>query len=481
MTSITDKLSTIFPSKDELDLTEGSVKKTLVILALPLVITQLLQTAYNLADTIWVGQYGTDSLAAISFAFPLVFLLISLGMGMSIAGSVLVAQRMGSGKTERAKLAASQSLFYSLAGSVILALLGFFLVHYVLKFFGASPSVLPLATNYMQIISLGLPALFGFIVFSALSRGNGDTVTPMLLMGGSVILNILLDPIMIFGFNANPLFEMTNTVGLQNMLFELTGYTGDGIRGAAYATVFSRSLALVVGIYLMFYSDRSITVSVSKMKPNLEELKNLFRVGFPASIEMIGRALSVNLMLLVVGLFPTEIVAGYGVGVRIFSVVFLPAIAVSQAVETISGHSYGSNKPDRLKETNNFAMKALFISLSLLGVFVWIYAGAIADVFTDNKQVENVAKLFMQIVAPTFGFTGIMRAYSGGLRGVSKTEISAVIGITTLAVIRLPLAYFLSQIYRADGIWYAFAISNVIGAAIAFIFFRYILKALDIV
>lgn len=480
MTSLTDKLSTIFPSKDELDLTEGSVKKTLIILALPLVITQLLQTAYNLADTIWIGQYGTDSLAAISFAFPLVFLLISLGMGMSIAGSVLVAQRMGSDEIEKAKLAASQSLFYSLTGSVLLGAIGFFFIHYVLQFFGAGPSVLPLATSYMKIISLGLPALFGFIVFSALSRGNGDTVTPMLLMGGSVILNIILDPILIFGFDTNPLFELTNTIGIQNTLFHLTGYTGDGIRGAAYATVFSRSLALIAGIYLMFYSNRSITVSLSKMKPDLEELQNLFRVGFPASIEMIGRAVSVNLMLLVVGLFPTAIVAGYGVGVRIFSVVFLPAIAVSQAVETISGHSYGSNKPDRLKETNQFAMKALFLSLTLLGAFVWIYAGPIADIFTDDKQVETVAKLFMQIVAPTFGFTGIMRAYSGGLRGVSKTEISAIIGITTLAIIRLPLAYFLSQIHNANGIWYAFAISNVIGAILAFIFFKYILNALDL-
>lgn len=478
--SFTDRISSLFPSKDELDLTEGSVKKTLFFLALPLVITQLLQTAYNLADTIWIGQYGTDSLAAISFAFPLVFLLISLGIGMSIAGSVLVAQRMGAGEDERARLAASQALFYTLSASVVLGIIGYFSVHYVIEFFGASQSVLPLATDYMEIISLGLPTLFGFTIFSALSRGNGDTVTPMLLMGGTVILNILLDPILIFGFTSNPLFEVTNTIGIQNTLFQFTGYTGDGLRGAAYATVGSRLLALIIGIYILFFSDRSITVSLHQMKPNLEELKNLIRVGVPSSIEMIGRAISVNLMLLVVGLFPTAIVAGFGVGVRIFSVVFLPAIAVSQAVETISGQSYGSNKPERLKETNNFAMKALFISLSLLGVIVWIYAEPIASIFTNDPQVKNIAKLFMRIVAPTFGFTGIMRAYSGGLRGVGKTEISAIVGITTLAVVRLPLAYWLSRIYGADGIWYAFAVSNVLGAILGFTFFVYILKILEL-
>ncbi|MCF2208299.1 MATE family efflux transporter, partial [Halobacterium salinarum] len=162
------QLSKLFRGPESFDLTSGRIGKPLFFLAMPIVITNLFQTAYNLADTFWLGQYNTDALAAISFAFPMVFLLISLGMGISVAGSVLVAQYTGAGKDEQAEYAASQTVTFSVLASLLLGGIGYFFVEDFLSVVGASDAVLRPATSYMQVVALGLAAMFGFAVFIAL-------------------------------------------------------------------------------------------------------------------------------------------------------------------------------------------------------------------------------------------------------------------------------------------------------------------------
>ncbi|MDS0295057.1 MATE family efflux transporter [Halogeometricum luteum] len=472
--SLRDRLDRVFKSRDEFDLTSGDIARPLFYLSLPIVVTNLLQTAYNLADTFWLGQFSTNALAAISFAFPMVFLLISLGMGLSVAGSVLVAQHTGAEEEERAEYAASQTVTFSLLGSLLLGAVGYLLVGPFLSLLGASPDVLPLATSYMQVISLGLPFMFGFFVFVALMRGYGDTITPMLVMFGSVVLNIAIDPILIFGFDGNPLFGMLGLGGLQSQLFAATGYVGSGIQGAAIATVFSRSLALVVGLYIMFGSARGVQIHLSQMRPDFEFLRRLLAIGVPASIEGTGRALSVNLLLIVVGMFPTTVVAAYGIGVRVFSVIFLPAIAVARGVETMTGQNIGAGKEARAERAANVAAVAMFVILSLAGVLAYVGANPIIAVFTDDPEVIRVGADFLYWVAPTFGFIGIMRSYTGSFRGAGETLTSAAISVLMLGVIRLPFAYFASQSwgYGSTGIWMAFTVSNVAGAAIAYLWYR---------
>ena len=470
--SLRNRLRTVFKDRDEFDLTEGDIARPLFYLSLPIVITNLLQTAYNLADTFWVGQYSTDALAAISFAFPMVFLLISFGMGVSVAGSVLVAQYVGAGEEREAEFAASQTVTFAAIVSVVLGAVGYVVVDDLLALFGASESVLPLAAGYMQIISLGLLFMFGFFVFIALMRGYGDTITPMLVMFGSVVLNIVLDPFLIFGFESNPLFGMLGARGLEAQLFALTGYPGSGIEGAAFATVFSRSLAMIVGLGIMLSGRRGVRIRPSEMFPDFSFLPKLLRIGVPASVEGTGRSLSVNLLLFVVGSFATPVVAGYGIGIRVFSVIFLPAIAVGKGVETMTGQNIGAGELDRAERANDFAARAMFLVLSAVAVIAFLFARPVVAVFTTDPEVIGHGATFLHYVAPTFGFIGVLRAYSGGLRGAGKTLTAAAIGITMLGLIRLPIAWFAAGSYGPVGIWLAFPISNVVGAIIAYLWFH---------
>ncbi|WP_284011851.1 MATE family efflux transporter [Haloarcula pelagica] len=455
----------LFKGQDELNLTDGDILKPLVYLSLPIVITNLLQTAYNLADTFWLGRYSTDALAAISFGFPMVFLLISLGMGLSVAGSVLVAQHTGAEETRKAEYAASQTFTFAFAASLILGLVAYPFVRPFLEFLGASPSVLPGATAYMEVIALGLPFMFGFFVFISLMRGAGDTITPMLVMLGTVVLNVILDPFLINGWDVGPI-----------AVPEL------GIQGAAVATVFSRSLAMAVGLAIMLSGSRGIQIHVSDLVPDFQYLKKILEIGVPASIEGTGRALSINALLIVVGLFSTTVVAAFGIGTRVFSVIFLPAIAVARGVETMSGQNIGAGKYDRAEEANYLAAKGLFAILAFMGVVIFLVPEPIVAVFTNDSAVITEGATFLRYVSLSFGFIGIMRAFTGGFRGAGKTLVAAAISVTTLAVIRLPIAYVASQyrlsipfadaIFGVRGIWIAFFISNIAGATIAWLWFR---------
>jgi putative MATE family efflux protein len=284
----------------------------------------------------------------------------------------------------------------------------------------------------------------------SLMRGYGDTITPMLVMLVTVVVNVVLDPLLIFGVGPFP---------------EL------GVVGAAYATVVSRALATVIGMAIMLSGVRGVQIHPARMVPDLTFLRKLVRIGVPASVEGTGNAIAVNLMLVIVGTFPTVVVAAYGVGVRLFSVIFLPAIAVGRGVETMAGQNIGAREEDRAAATTRFAGKAMFAVLAAVGAVVWIFAADIVRIFSDNPEVIEVGRLFIRYVAPTFGFTGVFHTYKGGFRGAGRTLTAAIISISMLGAIRVPVAWVASREVGYRGIWLAFAVSNVAGAAIAYLWY----------
>jgi putative MATE family efflux protein len=464
-------VGSLFKGPDEFDLTSGSIGKPLFYLSLPIVVMNLFQVMYNLADTFWLGQSSTTALAAISFAFPMIFLLISLALGLSVAGSVLVAQYTGAGEQRKAEYAASQTMAYAIVASLVLGAAGYALVDEFLVLLGTSEDIAPLVAEYMRVFSVGLVFVFGFAVFISLMRGYGDTVTPMYVMGGSVLLNILLDPLLIFGFQDNPLFGYLGLRGVETQLFELTSYAGSGIEGAAIATVFSRALALGVGFVIMFRGNRGVRIRLRQMVPDLSFARRIVSIGAPASVEGTARSLSINLLLFVIAAFPESVIAAYGIGTRIFSVIFLPALAVSQGIETMTGQNIGADEYDRAAETNHFGARSMLAILTVVGLVILLAARPVAAIFTNDPAVVDESVTFLRVAALTFGFIGVMRAYTGGFRGAGKTMIAAVISVVTLGFIRLPVAWVAAGALGSIGLWLAFPVSNVLGALIAYLWF----------
>ncbi|MCL7418472.1 MAG: MATE family efflux transporter, partial [Halalkalicoccus sp.] len=277
-------------------LTDGGLIRPMVRLAWPIVVFQVLQVAYNLADTLWLGQLSADAVGAISLAFPLVFLLIAIAAGFTTAGSILVAQYTGADSDASAGLFAGQTLAFVGVLATLLGVLGYFYTDPALSLLPSDPQtterVIPLAADYMRVFFLGLPFLFGFYVFEALMRGSGNTRLPMRLMFVSVVLNVAIDPFLIFGFDGNPLFAWLSLSSFESLLFSLTGFSGYGIEGAAFATVFSRGVASLIAFYVLFRTPFGPDVRLSHLRLDPENVREITRLGVPTSLEQSANALA---------------------------------------------------------------------------------------------------------------------------------------------------------------------------------------------
>ncbi|MFC6726632.1 MATE family efflux transporter, partial [Halobium palmae] len=279
-------------SSRDVNLTDGELLKPMLVLAVPIVLSQMMQVAYNLADTFWVGRVGREAVAALSFSWPLVFLMISVGGGFTVAGTVLVAQNKGAGNDDQVDHVAGQTI------AVAFSVLGWFLSPHLLPLIGTTPGTVvhELSVEYTRTIFVGVFFMFGFFIFQALLRGWGDTRTPMYLMALGVALNVVLDPFLILGFQGNPLFGLVGLDGLQSALYAATGFSGMGVQGAAVATVVSRGIGAVVGFYLLFSGSVGIELSPRDLVLQRETVERIVRIGAPSSVEQSTRALGVTAM-----------------------------------------------------------------------------------------------------------------------------------------------------------------------------------------
>ena len=460
--------------------TQGSVIWPLLALAGPLTATQLLQVAYNLTDTFWVGRLGADAVSALAFSWPLVFLLISVGAGMTNAGTILISQNVGAGNDDRLGHVAGQTIAFVGVLSVGMAALGAVFAPQLLQTVGAptGTTVHALAVTYTRVIVLGMPFTFGFYVFAALLRGWGDTKMPMYLMALSVGLNIVLDPFFIFGFSGNPLFGWLGLGGLQTSLFVATGFAGFGVTGAAVATVLSRAVAAVVGLWLLFGGRVGLHLDRRDLLMESETVEKIVRIGGPGAIDQSTQSVAVIVMTALIATVGTDAVAAYGIGNRFVSLVWLPTVAMGMSVETVVGQNLGSGRRERARRTVYVAIALLASTFLVASVVTVHFARPIVGVFVVGPAADAIVghgATFLRIVAPTWVIMASYHMMNGAFYGSGSTRMAMGIGVTTLWGVRALTAISLVLVVGlgASGAWYAIAFSNVTAAiTAAFFFFR---------
>ncbi len=420
---------------------------------MPIIFASILQSAYQLIDTFWVGRLGTEAIAAVSISFPIIFLIISLGGGLSVAGTILVAQYKGKRNKKAIDHIASQTFLMVIIVSVILSALGYFLSPFFVSYMGVESNVFLNAVLYLKISFGGLIFMFTYLVFQSLMRGVGDVKTPLYIVFGTVLLNLILDPLFIFGYWFIPAL---------------------GVAGAAIATIMTQGISAVIGIIILLRGKHQIHLHLNDLKPDIPLLKKMFRLGFPASIEQSTRALGMIIMIFLVASFGTITLAAYGIGGRILSFIILPAIGLSMATSTLVGQNIGAGKVKRAEKIAKLSSLTGFIVLTLAGILTFFFAGQISAIFIPGElETIQATSLFIKIMALTFGFIGAQMSLNGAFRGSGNTMIPLVLSIVSLWVLRFPLAYILSKhtALAELGIWIAFPIANVIAATITIIWF----------
>jgi len=385
---------------------------------------------------------------------------------------VLVAQNKGAGNTDRVGHVAGQTISLVVAVSVLFSIVGYVFAPTLLGLVGAvaGTTEYAMAVDYTRTMFLGIPFVFSFFVFQSLLQGWGDTRTPLYLMALGVGLNVIADPFFILGFQDNVLFSWVGLESLEATLFELTGFTGFGVQGAAIATILTRGIGAAIGIWLLLSGRVGIELVRTDFLPERETIRKLFRIGVPASLEVSTKALSVTILTALVAITSVEAVAAYGIGTRVTSMVVLPALGLARGVETVVGQNLGANQRDRAVEGVRAALGLVVAAFAVLSVVVYVFAGAVIDIFvtgTGSAAVIAVGAEYLRVVGATYVFLGGFYVIQGGFRGSGRTRLALLFAFLGYIVLRSLIAYVLAVPlgWGASGIWYGEAGSNILMAA----------------
>ncbi len=414
----------------------------------------ILQTAYSLIDTFWLGRLGANAVAAVSLSFPILFLVFSLGGGLTLAGTVIVGNYKGAGETQQVNYSSSQTVVVIFFISILLAAVGYFSASPLMELVGAGPEIFSDSVDYFQVSSLGFIFLFMFYVFQSLMRGIGNVILPMYIVLTTVLLNLILDPLFIFGYGPIP---------------------GFGVAGAAIASVITQAISAIIGIIILFRGKRGIKINWSDMKFDFPWTKKMFELGIPASLEQSTRAAAMILMIMLVTSFGSEAVAAYGIGARVLSLVIVPALGFSIATTSLVSQNIGARQIKRAEKIGDLSSKIAFGGLTAIGLLLFYFAEPITRFFIPGDEtVIKDGTLFIKIMAPSFGLLGVQQVLNGVFNGAGFTKAALLISIFSLWMIRFPTAFILSIKTNLDveGIWWAFPISNLLAAIIAFVYYK---------
>lgn len=435
------------------DFTKAPLIKSLLVLSIPIIIANILQTLYSLIDTFWVGRLGASAVAAVSLSLPVLFLVLALGLGMSLSGTILVAQYKGKKDQKNVNLVSGQTFLMLAVSSLILSAIGWFAAKPILTLLGAAPDVLPDAVSYLRIMFVGMFLLFVYFVFQALMRGVGDVITPMIIVAVTVVLNTVLDPIFILGWGPIPSF---------------------GVKGAAIVTIITQGLASVVGISLLLNGRYDIHLKLSNFKPDFPLLKKMIRLGLPMSVEEILRALAMFFLFYLIAKFGTNTVAAFGVGIRILSFVLIPAAGIAMATATIAGQNIGANKIDRAEAITWKSSGIGFLVMTAISILTFLVARPISAFFIPGEtEVIRQSTEFLKILSLAFGVITIQHVLLGTVKAAGETVAAMLLNMFTKAFLLIPVAWFLAMKleFGEAGLWWTYPVTYTIATILALAWF----------
>ncbi len=423
----------------------------LIKLSIPSMLSMSIQALYNVVDSIYVGRLSTDALSSLSLAFPLQMILISIAVGTGVGASSLISRLLGQSKNEKASIVAEHVLLLSLIYGLIIGLVGLFFSRDLISIFTDNKTLIDLGTEYIRIIFIGSVFLFVPMLANNILRGEGNTLIPMISMLIGSIINIILDPFLIFGIGPFPQL---------------------GVAGAAYATVIGRALSGIYIVYKVLTNDKDLKLNLKKFKFDFKIIKDVYSVGLPAMIMQFLASFMVGGLNIIVGNYNEYAVAVVGIYFRLQSFVFMPVFGLNQGYMPIIGYNYGHNNPSRMKETIKYGLIVGFTITSLGFILFQTIPGLLIRLFNDNEELIEIGINALKTISLAFPIIGLSIVGSTTLQAVGKGFASMIVSFLRQIIILLPVAYFLGKVGGLSWVWYAFPISEGIAFVLLLIFFK---------
>lgn len=425
------------------DLTQGAVRNHLIRMTLPMIWGIFAVISFQLVDTFYISLLGTEPLAAITFTFPVTFTFFSVIMGLGISMSSVISRQIGEGNRDKVRRITTHGLIIAFIVGIIMAGLGLLFMHPVFRLIGAEDTLMPMVVDYMLIWLCGSVLINLPIVGNSAIRASGDALLPAIIMTVVVIVNIILDPIMIFGLFGFPRME---------------------IQGAALATVIANGCSMLAGLYVLHFKKNMICTDGLHLYHFKDSLKRLGHIAIPAALTGIIQPVTNAIIIALLATYTHEAVAAYGVASRLEAFAFTIIMAIAAGMAPIIGQNWGAKNYNRVQNTLNIAFKfAVAWSLFIASIFTF-FAEPIATIFSKNSDpaLISVMVIYFHIVPLTYAAGNLVQGWGSAFNAMGMPKRSFVMIVVRLLVLQIPLAVIGHHALGIKGIFGAIAVTNVI-------------------
>lgn len=431
----------------QMDFTKGNIFKQLIIFSGPIILANFLQTSFQLVDSLWIGNLlGANALGAVAVSSAIIFTMLSFVIGLNNATLTILSQQIGQNNKQGLKSYLNAFVVVLSILALIFTVVGYVFSEQMLKLLGTPPEQLPLANSYLQITFIGILFLFGYNFISTVLRAIGDSKSPLRFVLIAVLLNVVLDPLFISGFNL-------------------------GIKGAALATIVSQGLAFVYGMYYILRNNL-VPFQIPYL-PKLSEVKLILHLGIPAGLQMSVISAGSAAIMSVVTTFGSAVVGGFGAAQRIDSIIMLPAHALGTAVNSMAGQNIGSQNWKRVHQIAKYGLIYNLTIMSLIGVFVFFFAEYLVMMFIREEASVEFATTYLKIMAFCFPFLGVNFILNGVVRASGAMYQVLVLNIISFWVLRYPLTFLFSKWLGDIGIAVGHGVSFFISSLLAAGYYKF--------
>jgi len=430
------------------DLTTGKEGKMIFQFAAPMLLGNVFQQLFSVVDSIVVGNFvGKEALAAVGASFPVIFVMISMIIGIVMGTTVVIAQYFGAKDFVKVKRAIDTMYIYSLVAGAIATAIGLIFCEPLLRLLGLPENIMPQATQYLRIYLSGIIIFFGYNGTSAVLRGLGDSKTPLYFLIIATVVNIILDLLFV------AVFKM-------------------GVAGAAYATLIANGLAFALAIIWLNKTHKIIRISIKGLKFDNEVFRQSIRIGLPTGIQQTLVAFGGLALMGIVNTFGTNVIAGYSVASRLDALATIPAMSFSQALSTFVGQNIGANKTERIRAGLISTVKMAGIVTIVTTVFIVFCGHLMMSLFTNDSDVIRIGDQYLTIVSIFYILFTLMFIYNGVMRGAGATLFPMFFSLLSLWIIRLPIAYLFSEKIGPAGIFWAIPAGWLIGLILSYSYYK---------
>lgn len=431
------------------------VNRLLITMSVPMIISMLVQALYNIVDSMFVAQISENALTAISLAFPVQNLMIAVGMGTGVGINALLSKSLGEKNFERADKTANNAIFLALISFIVFAVLGAVFSKTFFKIQTNVPEIIDYGNDYLTICLVFSFGIFFQVILEKLLQSTGKTIYSMITQSLGAITNIILDPILIFGY---------------------FGFPKMGIKGAAIATVIGQILAAFLALYFNLRKNNEIHISIRNFRPDLNIIKRIYSIGVPSIImASIGSVMTFGMNKILIT-FSTTATAVFGVYFKLQSFVFMPVFGLNNGMVPIIAFNYGARKPDRMLKTLKLSI-IYAVSIMLIGFIIFqIFPDKLIMLFKPSPEMLNIGATALRIISLHFIIAGFSIISSSLFQALSHGMLSLIISLVRQLIVLLPVSFLFSLTGQLNLIWLSFPIAETVSGTLCFIFLRYIYK-----